>query len=131
MSCSMKRAVSTLAPLERLLAGLLHYGTWVASSTIAVGFVLTLIHSNSGVSHPEMMVGMRIVTTGIVLFILLPVLRLMLMFGVFLLLVVRLLPGGVVGASRRGFRGAARGGREFFAYRGIGANICRFRFPPD
>ena len=80
----MNRDVSTLAPLERLLAGLLHYGTWVASTIIAVGFVLTLMHSNSGVSHPEMMVGMRIVTTGIVLFILLPVLRLMLMFGVFL-----------------------------------------------
>jgi len=90
----MKRAISTptptstptspLAPLERLLASLLHYGTWVASFIIAVGLVLTLIHTNGGVSHPETMLGMRIVTTGIVLFILLPVLRLMLMFGVFL-----------------------------------------------
>ncbi len=80
----MNRAVSTLAPMERLLAGLLHYGTWVASFIIAVGFALTLIHSSSGVPHPDMMIGMRIVTTGIVLFILLPVLRLMLMFGVFL-----------------------------------------------
>jgi uncharacterized membrane protein len=84
LSTSTSTPKSTLAPLERLLAGLLHYGTWVASLIIAVGFVLTLIHSNSGISHPEMMVGMRIVTTGIVLFILLPVLRLMLMFGVFL-----------------------------------------------
>ncbi|MDA8252918.1 MAG: DUF1634 domain-containing protein [Rhodospirillales bacterium] len=67
--------------LERLLAKLLHRGTWVASCVIALGLVLTLVNW-PGV--PLAMTGTRIVTAGIALFILLPVLRVLLMLIVFL-----------------------------------------------
>lgn len=71
-------------PLERWLAALLRGGTWVASLTIAAGFVLTLLAAHGGAHRAAWPDGMRIVTAGIALFILLPVLRLMLMLGVFL-----------------------------------------------
>jgi uncharacterized membrane protein len=84
----MKNMTATSAPvskpLERWLASLLRYGTWVASLTIATGFVLTLLDTHAGAHRAAWPDGMRIVTAGIALFILLPVLRLMLMLGVFL-----------------------------------------------
>ena len=55
--------------LESLLAGLLHYGTWIASAVIGAGLLL---------------LDMRIVTAGIGMFILLPFLRVVLMLIVFL-----------------------------------------------
>jgi uncharacterized membrane protein len=61
--------------LEGLLAGVLHYGTWFASAVIAGGLALALMASRD---------GMRIVTAGIALFILLPVLRVFVMLMVFL-----------------------------------------------
>lgn len=61
--------------MERLLAGLLRYGTWVASIAIGIGLALSL----AGSLPP----GMRIITIGIALFILLPSLRVLLMLIVF------------------------------------------------
>jgi uncharacterized membrane protein len=56
----MNREPALPASLEQVLGRLLHVGTYVASAVIAIGLVL----------------GMRIATVGIVLFILLPVIRL-------------------------------------------------------
>lgn len=67
--------------LEGLLAGLLHYGTWLASAVIAVGLVLALFGGRSGVHDPA--AGMGVVTWGIAFLILLPVLRVGLMLIVF------------------------------------------------
>jgi uncharacterized membrane protein len=55
--------------LERLLAGLLYYGTWVASGVIALGL---------------MAFGTNATTLGIAVFILLPVLRLAVMAAAFI-----------------------------------------------
>ena len=72
------------ARLEHWLASLLHYGTWIATGTIAIGLALALpaMRTHGGV-HPSA-AGMSIVTIGIALFILLPIMRLILMLGVFL-----------------------------------------------
>jgi hypothetical protein len=70
--------------LELWLASLLHYGTWIATGTIAVGLALALPAMRThGGAHPAA-AGMSIVTVGIALFILLPIMRLILMLGVFL-----------------------------------------------
>ncbi len=61
--------------LERLLAGLLNVGSWVASTVIGLGLALALIDSQSGT---------HIVKLGIALFILLPSLRVLLMLVLFL-----------------------------------------------
>lgn len=71
----MKSHPSPLARLEQLLAQLLQYGTWLASAVIALGLLLALSDGAMGLS---------LVSTGIVLFILLPILRLSLMMIVFL-----------------------------------------------
>jgi uncharacterized membrane protein len=65
-------------PLESLLAGVLHHGSWVASVVIAVGLVLTAITSPTGTYN------LHLVTIGIALFLLLPVLRVVLMLIAFL-----------------------------------------------
>jgi uncharacterized membrane protein len=62
--------------LEGVLANVLQYGTWVASATIVAGLALALTGSRMGVQG---------ITIGIVLFILLPVLRVTVMLAVFLL----------------------------------------------
>lgn len=61
--------------MERLLGVLLRYGVWLASLAIGIGLVLALTGS--------MPAGMRIITIGIGLFILLPSLRVLLMLAVF------------------------------------------------
>ena len=67
--------------METLLAGLLRYGTWVASLVIAIGLALDV----RGASHggPGYVAGSEVVTVGIALFILLPVLRVALMLIIF------------------------------------------------
>jgi uncharacterized membrane protein len=60
--------------LESLLAGLLRYGTWLASGVIGLGLVLPLI----GLS------GKPVVASGVALFIALPALRVLLMLAVFI-----------------------------------------------
>jgi uncharacterized membrane protein len=58
---------------EGLLAGLLRYGTWLASGLIGSGLAMSLV----GLS------GAQVVAAGVVLFIALPVLRVLVMLAVF------------------------------------------------
>lgn len=87
MTPEMENFVLLKVSLERRLATLLKCGTWIASLLIAAGCMLTLAASYMG---PEAAAGIhgvdgvRIMTAGVALFIVLPVLRLMLMLGVFL-----------------------------------------------
>ena len=68
--------------LERLLAGVLRRGTWLATGVIALGLALSLIGWPD--STPAVtMTSARIVILGVALFILLPVLRVLLMMIVF------------------------------------------------
>jgi uncharacterized membrane protein len=64
--------------LESLLAGVLNVGTWLASVVIAAGLVLSLFHERT--PFPT---GAQVVTAGIGLFILLPILRVILMLTIF------------------------------------------------
>ena len=64
--------------IESLLAGVLNVGTWLASVVIAAGLVLSLFYEQT--AFPS---GARVVTTGIGLFILLPILRVILMLAIF------------------------------------------------
>jgi uncharacterized membrane protein len=59
---------------EGLLAGLLHYGTWLASGLIGSGLAMSLV----GLS------GAQVVAAGVVLFISLPVLRVLVLLAVFM-----------------------------------------------
>jgi Protein of unknown function (DUF1634) len=70
--------------LERLLARVLQHGTWLASAAIAVGLAIGLIASHfdpHGTGFPS---STRVISLGILLFILLPVLRVLIMLLVFL-----------------------------------------------
>ena len=60
--------------LESLLAGLLRYGTWLASGVIGLGLATPLI----GLS------GTHMVASGVALFISLPALRVLLMLAAFI-----------------------------------------------
>ncbi|HZC36119.1 MAG TPA: DUF1634 domain-containing protein [Chthoniobacterales bacterium] len=66
------------ARIESLLAGVLNVGTWLASVVIAAGLVLSLFHERT--PFPT---GAQVVTAGIGLFILLPILRVILMLTIF------------------------------------------------
>ena len=63
-----------LSRLETSLAGLLHYGSWLASAAIALGLALALINAPA----------MRLATAGLALLILLPIFRVTLMLFAFL-----------------------------------------------
>jgi uncharacterized membrane protein len=68
---------------ERLIAGLLSYGTWVASALIAGGLVLGVQHSIA----KTLLLGLTsfaVMKAGIALFILLPTARVVLMLIIFL-----------------------------------------------
>jgi uncharacterized membrane protein len=65
--------------LEGLLAGVLNYGTWLASAVIALGLVWSLFPASA-----PFPIGSQVVTVGIALFILLPILRVILMLVLFL-----------------------------------------------
>ena len=69
-----KEAVKAPQP-EWLLAGLLRYGTWLASGVTGLGLALSFV----GVE------GAHGVAAGVALFIALPVLRVLVMLGAFLL----------------------------------------------
>ncbi len=71
------------SPLEQSLAALLRYGSWLASPAIGLGFALALIDSRVGTRNLAILPSMRIASMGIVLFILLPSLRVLLMLLVF------------------------------------------------
>ena len=68
-----KEAVKAPQP-ELLLAGLLRYGTWLASGVTGLGLAMSL----AGVE------GTYVVAAGVALFIALPVLRVLVMLGAFL-----------------------------------------------
>jgi hypothetical protein len=70
--------------LEELLAAFLRYGSWSASAAIALGYALTLIGSHSPARNVAALPNTRIVNVGIVVFILLPILRVVLMLLVFI-----------------------------------------------
>jgi hypothetical protein len=72
------------ASLEQSLAALLRYGSWLASAAIGLGFALALIDSRVGTRNLAILPNMRIASMGIVLFILLPSLRVLLMLLVFI-----------------------------------------------
>ena len=59
---------------ELLLAGLLHYGTWLASGVTGLGLAMSLV----GVE------GTHVVAAGVALFVALPVLRVLVMLGAFI-----------------------------------------------
>jgi hypothetical protein len=80
----MNRATPGSAQLEWLLAGMLHYGTSLASAVIGLGLGLALIDSRFSVPKLAILRDMRIVSIGIALFILLPVVRVIVMFIVYL-----------------------------------------------
>ena len=64
--------------IESLLAGVLNVGTWLASAVIAVGLVLSLFNQRT-----PFRIGAQIITPGIGLFVLLPILRVILMLTIF------------------------------------------------
>jgi uncharacterized membrane protein len=68
-----KEAVKAPQP-ELLLAGLLRYGTWLASGVTGLGLAMSL----AGVE------GTYVVAAGVALFIALPVLRVLVMLGAFI-----------------------------------------------
>lgn len=70
--------------LEESLAALLRYGSSLASAAIGLGFALALIDSQFGTRNLAILPNMRIATMGIVLFIVLPMLRVLLMLLVFI-----------------------------------------------
>jgi hypothetical protein len=80
----MNHATPRSAQLEGLLAGTLHYGTWLASAVIGLGLALALLESRLNAPKLAIRRDMRIATIGIALFILLPVVRVIVMFIVYL-----------------------------------------------
>ncbi|MGA9722208.1 MAG: DUF1634 domain-containing protein [Candidatus Binatus sp.] len=66
------------------MAVLLRYGSWLASAAIGLGFALALCDSRFGTRNLAILPNMRIAAIGIVLFILLPTLRVLLMLLVFI-----------------------------------------------
>jgi len=70
--------------LEESLAAFLRYGSWSASVVIGLGYAVALIGSHPPTQRLAALPNMRIVSGGIVLFILLPILRVLLMFLVFI-----------------------------------------------
>jgi uncharacterized membrane protein len=79
----VKQVTVTFEPRERLVAGLLWYGTWLASAIIAGGLSLGLLQHVAktlllGVS------SFAVVKIGVALFILLPLARVALLLFIFL-----------------------------------------------
>jgi uncharacterized membrane protein len=75
--------MSRAGRLEELLAAFLRYGSWAASAAIGFGYALALIGSHAPTWNSPVLSNMRMVRVGIVLFILLPILRVLLMLLVF------------------------------------------------
>ena len=71
----MSEAIVKAPQPEWLLAALLRYGTWLASGVTGLGVAMSLV----GVE------GTQVIAAGVALFIALPVLRLLVMLGAFIL----------------------------------------------
>ena len=71
----MSKETVTAPQPELLLAGSLRYGTWLASGVTGLGLALSLV----GVE------GARVVAAGVAFLIALPVLRVLVMLGAFIL----------------------------------------------
>ena len=71
---------TTIKPLrlESLLAGVLNVGNWLTSTVIAIGIGLSLFYRGTPFSR-----GSQVMTAGIGLLILLPILRVIIMLIVF------------------------------------------------
>lgn len=80
----MSSALANLTRLESLLAKFLFYGTWLATSVIAVGCVLLSVGTRSGMPPTIDVLAVRCLTGGIALLILLPVARVAIMLWFFL-----------------------------------------------
>ncbi len=96
----MSHVNAPISRLEHWLARLLQHGTWVAASTIAIGIAIRIANGiatgietgietglSAGGARSDVhaaAVGTHIVIAGIALFILLPIMRLILMIGMFL-----------------------------------------------
>lgn len=78
----MTQATGKLEPREQLIAGLLWYGTWLASAFIALGLALGLLQHLALPLHIGLS-GFAVVKAGVALFILLPVARVALMLFTF------------------------------------------------
>ena len=65
--------------IEPLLAGVLNVGTGLASIVIAAGLALSLFYQRT-----PFLTGTQVVTAGIGLFVLLPILRVLMMLTIFL-----------------------------------------------
>lgn len=68
---------------EQIIAGLLWYGTWIASTIIAVGMIVGELQKLAG-SPVFDLSGYDVVKAGVALFILLPIARVALMLTIFL-----------------------------------------------
>lgn len=80
----MKKVAADSGQRERLIAGLLWYGTWLASAFIAAGLIIGFLQR---LGKP-LFVGLSsiaVVKAGIALFILLPVARVGLLMFLFLI----------------------------------------------
>lgn len=73
-----------LCKVERAVAATLYWGTWVASSVVAVGLMRAMLDSGVVVREMAVQRDMRIASLGIALFILLPVIRVIVMLLTFL-----------------------------------------------
>jgi uncharacterized membrane protein len=73
-----------LSQLESVLAKFLRYGTWLASSVIAIGCGLLAMEARSGAPRSTETVALRCLTAGIAFLILLPVARVAIMLWFFL-----------------------------------------------
>jgi hypothetical protein len=80
----LNQVISGHPLLERLLAMVLQYGTWLASAAIGLGLAIALIASHSALHTLGFLSSTHIISVGILLFILLPVFRVFLMLLVFL-----------------------------------------------
>ncbi|EMJ7520346.1 DUF1634 domain-containing protein [Providencia rettgeri] len=79
----MKSEKGYLELRDQVIALLLRYGTWLATTLIAIGVALTALKPFWGTSLLPLH-GSDIVNAGIALFILLPVLRVILMLAFFI-----------------------------------------------
>jgi len=68
---------------DRLIAGLLRYGTWAASAVIAAGMILEIFGRHAAALVPGAG-GHALVQAGVALFIFLPIARVALMLAIFL-----------------------------------------------